>query len=139
MGLVAKNNSVIEKVKQVKDYPCPVCGYRLILYKSKTFKYGGGKDRLFYRCEKYPKCDTSCGAHPDGVIAAIPADVRTKTWRSRAHAKFDKLWQSGDMERTAAYQLMQKIMNMTEDEAHIGFMNADQCKLLIERLKGWVD
>ncbi len=51
-----------------------------------------------------------------------------------AHEAFDLLWKSGKMCRRKAYKVMQEVMGMTEDQAHIGCFNADQCMLLIVRI-----
>jgi len=60
---------------------------------------------------------------------------RLNKWKIRAHNSFDLLWQSRFMSRDAAYQYLQKLMGMDEDEAHIKNFNIDQCKELLKKLK----
>ena len=107
----------------VLDHPCPECGSSMVL---RTSKYG-----LFYGCVEYPKCTSAHGAHKKtGKPLGKPADKKTKLARIRAHASFDQLWKSKHMERDDAYTWMQEAMEMSEDEAHIGKFNEDQCDKL---------
>lgn len=107
---------------------CPECGEYMILKKS---KYG-----FFWSCHTYPKCNGSHGAHPDGTPLGIPANKETKEWRIKAHNEFDKLWKSKGYKRSTCYRLLQELMDMTPDEAHIGRFNINQCKTLIKILEG---
>jgi hypothetical protein len=52
-----------------------------------------------------------------------------------AHKLFDKFWKSGAMTRGQAYQWLQKFMEMSEQEAHIGNFGAKECLKLIEKLE----
>lgn len=38
------------------------------------------------------------------------------------------------MSRKQAYKLMQSLMNMDDEEAHIGNFDVEQCRTLIEKL-----
>jgi hypothetical protein len=64
----------------------------------------------------------------------IPADKATKKARMRAHAAFDGLWKGGPYNRAQAYSWLQRAMEMTPDEAHIGRFTEEQCDLLVERV-----
>lgn len=113
---------------------CPECGSPMVLRETKRFTYKNGTPRKFYGCSQWPKCAATHGAHPSGEPLGVPADAKTKRLRIEAHQAFDQLWKSGMMSRDKAYRVMQKVMGMTEDEAHIGRFTKDQCLLLIVRL-----
>jgi hypothetical protein len=95
------------------------------------YRYPNGDPRLFYGCANYPRCDMVCAAHPDGRPASIPADAETKAARGRAHQVFDRIWKSGWLTQKGAYRWLQRTMNMTVDQAHIGHFTKDQCEQLI--------
>ncbi len=84
----------------------------------------------FWGCTRYPLCMGTHGAHPDGKPLGVPANAATKQARMRAHAAFDRLWRSGKMSRTDAYRWMQKNMDLTKDEAHIGKFDMAKCAKL---------
>jgi ssDNA-binding Zn-finger/Zn-ribbon topoisomerase 1 len=106
---------------------CPECSGTLVLRDS---KYGP-----FYGCINWPRCDATHGAHKDGRPLGIPANKETKKLRMEAHKLFDKFWKSGAMTRGQAYQWLQKFMEMSEQEAHIGNFGAEECLKLIEKLE----
>ena len=111
------------------DLKCPECGAVMVL---KPSRFG-----LFYGCSNWASahCNGSHGAHPDGSPLGHPADARTKRARMQAHSAFDKLWKSGGMHRKVAYLGLQRIMNMTSKEAHIGRFTAEECEHLLSVLK----
>lgn len=115
---------------EVFDLKCPEadCDGLMVLRDS---KYGP-----FYSCARYPKCTGSHGAHPDGTPLGKPADKATKAARIVAHAAFDLLWQPKDApySRGAAYFEMRTMMGLSEEEAHIGNFDIDQCTTLIEKV-----
>ena len=55
--------------------------------------------------------------------------------RGRAHAALDALWRSGFISRQQAYKWMQKRMNLSEDDAHIGLFNVEQCNRVVELVR----
>jgi ssDNA-binding Zn-finger/Zn-ribbon topoisomerase 1 len=115
--------------------PCPECGGSLILRPS---RFG-----LFYGCQNYPECRATHGAHPYGRPLGTPADKATKLARIAAHDVFDRLWKARDGERAPltrkqAYGVLQKVMGMTRDEAHIGRFSAEQCREAEEKLTDWL-
>ena len=50
------------------------------------------------------------------------ANAYTRTLKSKAHAAFDPIWQSGYMTRSEAYVWLQKLTGLTADECHMGWM-----------------
>lgn len=121
----------------VPPLACPDCGAPMLLRESGKFTYPNGRPHKFWGCSKYPDCRATHGAHPNGQPFGIPADSPTKAARNRAHEHFDPLWQrerGGTMSRVEAYRFMQRLMGMTEEQAHIGRFSIAQCDLLIQRL-----
>lgn len=113
------------------DHPCPECGSGMVLRNS---KFG-----LFYGCASFPKCKATHGAHKDGKPLGVPADKQTKRARIDAHEVFDQLWKGKHMSRSAAYEWMQEAMEMTEEEAHIGRFDADQCEDLVYKVEEYLE
>jgi ssDNA-binding Zn-finger/Zn-ribbon topoisomerase 1 len=106
----------------------------MVLHETQKFKTKDGKPRKFYGCKRWPTCKGTHGAHPDGRPLGIPGDAETKEWRHRAHGYFDgAVKRLGKKDR---YKVLQNLMNMTVDEAHIGRFDVTQCKELI-RLLGY--
>jgi ssDNA-binding Zn-finger/Zn-ribbon topoisomerase 1 len=86
---------------------------------------------LFWGCSRWPECDGTHGAHPDGRPLGIPADKRTKEARIAAHAAFDRWWKKRRMKRSDAYNVLRRSFGLSEEEAHIGRFTIEQCVRLI--------
>lgn len=102
---------------------CPECGSPM---KLRSSRYGP-----FYGCTAYPDCKATHGAHPDGKPLGTPADKPTKAKRIEAHDAFDKLWKENGMTRGDAYRWMQRVLNLSAREAHIGSFDIAMCERLI--------
>lgn len=74
-------------------------------------------------------------AHPDGRPVGTPADRMTRWLRRKAHQAFDPLWQRGPMSRIGAYEWLCLKTGIPSDNCHMGKMNADQCRLVIQVCK----
>jgi ssDNA-binding Zn-finger/Zn-ribbon topoisomerase 1 len=88
----------------------------------------------FYGCTRYPLCKGAHKAHPNGAPLGIPANAETKAWRVKAHLVFDQIWKEEFLTRDNAYCWMQRALELSEGEAHIGRFDIATCKLLIERV-----
>ena len=108
---------------------CPSCDGKLVYREG---KYGG-----FYGCENYPQCTTTHGAHPNGSPLGTPGDEETRKYRIRAHKLFDKLWKTGILNRSEAYQFLRRVMHLSGKEAHIGSFSKDECEELIFQVERW--
>ena len=106
---------------------CADCGAPMQLRSS---RYGP-----FYGCTRFPECDGTHGAHPDGAPLGQPADHHTRRARIQAHEAFDDLWKAGRMKRRTAYHWMQRAMHLPPERAHIGRFTAGQCYRLIRLVR----
>ncbi len=115
------------------DLVCPECGGSMRLKHS---KHG-----LFYGCERWREgCKGTHGAHVDGSPLGTPANAETKKARIQAHRFFDRLWKKENgrkaaMTRAQAYAWMQKALNLSRNDAHIGKFDIEQCSRLTELVK----
>lgn len=118
---------------------CGECKSPMVLRRTTKFSNPDGTPRLFFGCSNYPQCKGTHGAHQDtGEPLGIPADAETKKARMRAHDLFDQLWKKGWMTRNQAYEHMQELMKMSEEDAHISKFTKEQCNTLISKLiKRW--
>jgi hypothetical protein len=86
----------------------------------------------FWRCDP---CDAHVGVHRDSPKFAPLGRLANKElrgWKNKAHAVFDPLWKRGTYSRREAYALLQAKMELTQAQAHIGKMDVDQCKRVVE-------
>ena len=113
----------------------PVCPNCDILMVKRPSKFPGRP--FFYGCKNYPNCTYRIGVHPNGEVLGTPCDDETAQARIRAHDIFDKIWKEWDYTRQEAYSLLQTIMAMTVNEAHIAKFNKEQCEILIKRLENY--
>ena len=113
--------------EKTHDLNCGECEAPMVLRDS---RYG-----KFYGCSRFPRCRGTIGAHPDGTPLGIPANKATKGARIRAHDVFDRLWMTSLMTRDGAYRWMCRVMDLSEDEAHIGKFTIEQCETLIKKVQ----
>lgn len=113
---------------------CSYCGKKAEFMSSEEF-YGRDYGVNMYVCRP---CDAYVGTHGKGKMAlGTLANKRLRSLRKTAHSIFDPLWKGRNrkMNRNKAYQVMQKLMNLPPEKAHIGMMNENQCLELIQKLK----
>jgi hypothetical protein len=110
---------------------CPYCQKPAKLIDSAAV-YNGRSYGLIWDCRP---CDAYVGVHKgtENALGAL-ADKETRRARMQAHAAFDPLWKREGMSRRGAYGLMQAVMGMTAEEAHISRMTVEQCRRLIHAL-----
>lgn len=111
---------------------CPYCNKEADFMTTEEY-YGVDYGTNIYVCRP---CDATVGTHkrskePKGTLA----NKELRELRMEVHYLLDPLWKSGKMMRHNAYEVLQEIMGMNEDEAHIGKFNEEQCLKAIEGLK----
>lgn len=116
------------------EMECPYCTGPVEFTTSKQF-YGINYGINIYVC--YP-CDAYVGTHgkgktPKGTIA----NKQLRSLRMTAHSIFDPLWKGKfrKMGRAGAYRLMQRLMDLPPEKAHIAMFDENQCRLLISKIK----
>jgi len=113
---------------------CPYCGSGVELTDRSILKKDSstGSDKI-YVCERYPSCDSYVGCKPqtDEPLGTL-ANGQLRMLRMEAHKAFDWAWESGHMSRTKAYEAMQRVMALSKEAAHIGKMDVEQCRRVIE-------
>ena len=115
---------------------CPDCGSIMILRRTTKFKTKDGKDRMFWGCSKWPECNATHGAHPDGTPLGIPANKKTKEMRMRVHRLLEQNW--GEWRTTTKKQKQQMYawLKKNAPKEHIAEMTYDELieteKILIE-------
>ena len=83
----------------------------------------------FYLC---PQCGAYCGVSTDFSNPRSPAGPVTRKNRVWAHKAFDKLWQSGQMSRTQAYQWLSSVLGIPAHRCHIGMMDSKMALRVVE-------
>lgn len=109
---------------------CPECGSPMTLRVTSKFKTKDGQPRKFYGCSRWPKCDATHSAHPNGEPMGVPADKETKEWRIKAHAAFDLWIEKEGMMKSDAYPLLAEYCFQVR-EVHIGEMDIAACRKVI--------
>lgn len=107
---------------------CPYCDSAAKLVDTAVIYNGMSYGRAWV-CERYPTCDSYVGCHPKTAQPlGTLANAELRQARKWAHIYFDALWKGGPMSRHGAYRWLANRMRLTEDECHIGLMDADQCR-----------
>jgi hypothetical protein len=114
---------------------CPYCGSGVRFSDRSVLVNKNSSSKLanVYVCAKYPTCDAyvGCETGTDIPLGTL-ANEELRKYRMEAHKAFDWMWTSGRVTRTKAYGIMQKVMELTEETAHIGMMDIEQCQQVIE-------
>jgi ssDNA-binding Zn-finger/Zn-ribbon topoisomerase 1 len=117
---------------------CPDCGAPMKLRETKKFTYPkSGKPRLFYGCTRWPECNATHGAHPDGKPLGHPANTETKALRSRCHRLVDEL--TTERPKGALYAAIADALGMSEGEIHFGNFDKEQCEAAIKFMEGYAE
>ena len=81
-----------------------------------------------WSCTGVPECDGLVGAHRGShAPLGTPTNKAGREARQRAHAAFDPLWQSREMERGEAYEWLKARIG----KAHIAEMDVDECERVV--------
>ena len=112
---------------------CPYCGEPTALVDSaEVYGRSFGMIWLCRPCQAYVGTHGNSEGHkPLGT----PANAHLRKYRTQAHAAFDPLWKSGRMTREKAYKVLRRVLQVSREQGHIGMLDIEQCKRLIEALK----
>lgn len=118
----------------VRKITCPYCGAPAKLRLAAEIYGNPDCTGELYVCANYPRCDAYVSVHPGTKIPKGElANGELRHLRIRAHRKFDRLWQSGTMDRNSAYRWMADGFGLNLRDAHIGMFREYHCRQLIER------
>jgi len=74
-------------------------------------------------------CRAAVGCHPDTKVPlGRMADRATRALRTKAHDEFDRLWQTGLMSRSKAYNWLSAQLGIEPSQCHISWLSKDQLK-----------
>jgi ssDNA-binding Zn-finger/Zn-ribbon topoisomerase 1 len=107
---------------------CPECSAPMV---RRTSRWG-----RFYGCSRWPACNTTHGAHPDGRPLGVPANAATRAARVRAHAAFDALAKARGWTRGEAYRWLAARLYLDRRECHIARFDAARCAFVVELCEG---
>ena len=110
---------------------CPECGRPMELAEHPEHIYPDGGRRKYYRCTDRLFCTATHWAHPDGTPLGLPGDRATKEARVSAHEAIDRLSVRNGWSKWRLYGWLQRITNLTKEEAHIGRFTVAQCEAVI--------
>ncbi|ASI63341.1 hypothetical protein ALX04_006530 [Lactiplantibacillus plantarum subsp. plantarum] len=110
-------------------FPCPYCGGRVIYTDNSIIyhgqRFGNGK------CYFCTQCGVSCGVHgnpatrrPLGVLAT----PEMKKLKQQCHFKFDLVWRNCELDRSACYRRLAKLMNIDAEQCHFGWFDLRDLK-----------
>lgn len=110
---------------------CPYCGGRIRICHSSEIlgDIAGVNNGLYQKCENYPTCDAYA------TYGCIVADRYTRGLRVDCHTYLDALWREHGWSRTEAYKWFAEALGMTQFEAHVGFLNEAEARILLDKLK----
>lgn len=125
-----------KKGNQTKQMRCPYCGSPVV-FRSADGIYRENKEHtMLYVCSRYPECDAYVRVHkgtktPVGSLA----DHNLRALRREAHRYFNRLYESGLMDKQDAYQWLADIISAPMSEAHIGHLGEYYCRQVIQESK----
>ena len=113
---------------------CRYCGGVVHLVPAAKV-YGSAAKRLgiererFYQCQN---CNARVGCHK-GTVRPLGnlANEVLRMKRMETHQVFDGFWKERGMSRTQGYKWMAKKLRLSEELAHSGGFEMDQCQKLI--------
>lgn len=106
---------------------CRYCGGKVVLTDASAI-YGKGNDPIYLctNCNAYVGCHKGT-TRPLGKLAN--AALRMK--RQETHGIFDAFWKARGWNRSGAYIWLARGMSLSEDDAHIGNFEMDECEQVI--------
>ena len=106
---------------------CRYCGGKIIKTKSRVL-YGTGNQTIYLctMCNAYVGCYEGTDK-PMGKVANTVLRLK----RQETHNIFDALWRGQGWSRSAAYRWLARELHLSEENAHIGMMEMDECEAVI--------
>lgn len=96
---------------------CPKCAGPTTLGK----RHSDGKK--FWSCSRWPLCDATVGAHPDGRPMGPAAPPRIRHLRRRCHELAELMWPwASAAARSAFYLWLRETTGLPAERAHVGML-----------------
>lgn len=114
---------------------CPECNAPMILRRTNKFKTKDGKARLFYGCSKWPECNATHGAHPNGEPLGVPATPEVKALRMKAHKLLEGIFGKWEEIGKDKKRSMYDWLKHNTKSGHIGKMEKAELICLIKGLE----
>lgn len=119
---------------------CPYCGSSVIYRSADGIYKNNNNGVMLYVCSKFPECDAYVSAHKGTrVPMGVMADGRLRKLRIDAHRAFDKLHESGLMDRRDAYRWLAHVTQTPMNKAHIANLGEYYCKIVIDESRRLYD
>lgn len=124
---------------------CPYCDRRARLVTGAHI-YRNRPDLAAQRYWRCDPCDAHVGCHQRGQRVQVGdrkvrsdgtlplgrlANAELRAAKQRAHAAFDRLWRSGEIERREAYAWLAGVLGISGANCHIGLFDVDGCEAVI--------
>jgi len=91
------------------------------------------RDKWIWRCQP---CKARVGCHPGTQVPlGRLANAELREAKQAAHAAFDPVWKDGHMKRGQAYSWLAERLGIHGKDCHIGMMNEEQCRRVVELCK----
>ena len=128
---------------------CPYC-HQPARYADSAPLHRGNSYGMLWICDP---CGAWVGCHgdTDEPLGRL-ANKELREWKQRAHAAFDPLWkrklarrQAKEREykqayaRGSGYKWSAQQMGMTPEEWHIGLMDVEECRRVVDICTNWRD
>jgi len=107
----------------------------MILRVTNKFKTRDGRNRKFYGCSRWPECNATHGADPQGRPLGIPANKETKALRRIVHKEAERIWGEWDAIDAKQKQVMYDWMRENTTSGHIAKMLKPELLDTLEKLK----
>jgi len=127
-------------VPGMKQGRCPYCGSHIVLRSAGGIYKDNTSGTMLYVCSKYPECDAYVRAQPRTrkPVGSL-ANGTLRVLRQETHQYFDRLYLTGIMSRSEAYEWLAWVLKMPLSQAHIGFLGEYYCRRVIEECKGLLE
>ena len=121
---------------QTNQMRCPYCGSPVVFRSADGIYHENKENTMLYVCSRYPECDAYVRVHkgtknPVGSLA----DPNLRALRREAHRYFNRLYETGLMDKRNAYQWLADIVSAPMSEAHIGHLGEYYCRQVIQESK----
>lgn len=107
----------------------------MTLRRQVKYRYRNGEYRKFWGCTRWPKCDGTIGAHPNGCPLGIPVTKNIQSLRVQAHKLAEKIWGDFNKITKAERNAMYAWIRENSSKGHIGKMIEPELKDLIKKLE----